>query len=79
VMAMKIVGSLLITALLILPAASALQIARSFRSVVMASVVISGIAFLGGMFCSLSFNLPTGPSIVMSNLVIFLLSLLFKK
>jgi len=79
VMAMKIVGSLLITALLILPAASALQIARSFRSVVIASILISSIAFLGGMFCSLSFNLPAGPSIVMSNLAIFLFSLLFKK
>jgi zinc transport system permease protein len=74
--AMKIVGVLLITALLIIPAATARRFARTPEQMAVLAAVIGGIAVGGGILASLSFDTPTGPSIVVAAAALFTLSVL---
>lgn len=74
--AMKIVGILLITALLIIPAAAARRFAATPEIMAVTASVIGGLAVIGGLFGSLTYDTPSGPSIVVAALVLFLLSLL---
>ncbi len=72
---MKIVGVLLITALLIIPAASARHMARSPEQMaILASILGSG-AVIGGLSGSLAFDTPSGPSIVVAAACLFVVSL----
>ena len=70
VVGMQIVGSMLISSLIIFPALSAMQIAKSFRSVLLLSAAISVGAFLVGLL--LSMTLPAGAVIVLCNLCVLL-------
>lgn len=79
VLAMKVVGIMLISALLILPAATALQLTCGFRGTLLASCGSSVVAVIGGIFSSLFFNLPTGATIVALSLVQFLLAMSFRR
>lgn len=72
--AMKIVGILLITALLIIPAAAARRFAPTPEAMAALAAIFGVVAVVGGLFGSLSFDTPSGPSIVVAALVIFLLS-----
>lgn len=74
--AMKIVGVLLITALLIIPAASARRFVSSPEMMALAAALIGGTSVILGLFGSLEWDSPSGPSIVVAALAIFLLSLL---
>lgn len=74
--AMKIVGVLLITAMLIIPAAAARRIAVGPEHMAIMAAAIGCIAVLGGLFGSLEWDTPAGPSIVVAALGLFLLSLL---
>jgi zinc transport system permease protein len=74
--AMKIVGILLITSLLIIPAATARRWARSPEVMAVVSALVGAAAVVGGLFGSLTFDTPSGPSIVVAALVIFVLSLI---
>ena len=65
--------TMLISSLIIFPALSAMRIFRQFRSVVIASAVISIICFFIGLVASYAFSTPTGASIVIVNLIVFLL------
>jgi len=62
--AMKIVGILLVTALLIIPPAAARRFAASPEGMAGATIVIGGFAVLGGVSASLYWDTPSGPSIV---------------
>lgn len=73
VVGMRIMGSLLISSLIIFPALSSMRIFRSFRGVVFISALISVICFLFGMIFSYVFDTPAGASIVAVNLAVFLL------
>jgi zinc transport system permease protein len=73
--AMKIVGIMLITALLIIPAAAARRFARSPEMMALMASGAGSLAVAGGLFSSLKFNTPSGPSIVVAALALFLLSL----
>lgn len=70
--AIKIVGILLITALLIIPAASARRLASSPEQMAMAAIGFGIVAVAGGLFGSLQFDTPSGPSIVVTAMVVFL-------
>ncbi len=71
VLAMKLVGSLLISALIVFPALSAMRVYRSFRSVVICSAIVSvGCAALG-IVASVLCSTPVGPSIVIVNIICF--------
>lgn len=71
VMAMKLVGALLISALIIFPALSAMRVFRSFRSVMICAAVISVVGSLVGLALSLLFSTPTGATVVAVHMVIF--------
>lgn len=74
--AMKIVGILLITSLLIIPAATARRWSSSPEMMAVLSVFVGAAAVTGGLFGSLEFDTPSGPSIVVAALAIFVVSLL---
>ncbi|KZK79210.1 High-affinity zinc uptake system membrane protein ZnuB [Pseudovibrio sp. W64] len=73
--AMKIVGVLLITALLIIPAATARWFARTPEQMAVASSIIGVASVILGLEGSLQFDSASGPSIVVASLCLFLLSL----
>ena len=71
VLAMKLVGSLLISALLIFPALSAMRIARRFKSVVICSALISVVCAVLGIICAILFSTPVGPTVVAADILAF--------
>ncbi|MCC2112771.1 MAG: metal ABC transporter permease [Hyphomicrobiales bacterium] len=73
--AMKIVGVLLITALLIIPAATARRFAGGPEQMAMLAALIGAAAVISGLYGSLSWDTPSGPTIVVAALLLFLLSL----
>ena len=73
VLAMKLVGALLISSLIIFPALSAMRVFRSFRSVVLCSAAISVVGSLTGLLLALLLSTPTGASVAVVHIVIFLL------
>ena len=79
VLAMKLVGALLISSLIIFPASSAMRVFRSFRSVVICSAVISMVGSLTGLLCALLLSTPTGASVAVVHIVIFLVFTLIGK
>ena len=72
---MKIVGVLLITALLIIPAATARRFATGPEQMAIVAAVVGIASVIAGLFGSLSWDTPSGPSIVVAGLVLFLISL----
>lgn len=72
--AMKIVGVLLITALLIIPAATARRVARSPEHMVLLAMAIGMVAVSGGLTMSWHLNSPAGPSVVVSAFAMFVLA-----
>lgn len=77
--AMKIVGILLITALLIIPAATARRFAATPEIMAVLASIFGVIAVIGGLYGSLYYDTPSGPSIVVGALVIFVFSLVPKR
>ncbi len=76
---MKIIGALLITSLLIIPAATARKFSHSPEAMAVFSVILGALAVVLGLGASYFWDTPTGPSIVVSASVLFLLSQFFKK
>jgi zinc transport system permease protein len=74
--ATKIVGALLVTALLVMPAASARRFARSPETMALVAACIGAIAVAAGLFASVAFDTPSGPSVVLAAAFVFVLSLL---
>ena len=72
----KIVGLLLITGMLIMPAAMSRNISNNPQQMVKLSVVGGLLSVLIGLFSSLQFNSPSGPSIITAALVLFGLTLI---
>ncbi|MDY0384925.1 metal ABC transporter permease [Trichlorobacter sp.] len=79
VLAMKLVGVMLISALLILPASTALQVARGFRMTVLLAVVCALISVVGGIILSFMLNLPSGATIILLAFGLFALAFLYRK
>ncbi|MGO4371962.1 metal ABC transporter permease [Paenibacillus sp. MCAF20] len=75
----KIVGALLVSALLTIPAACSLIIARSFKQSVISVVIIGEIAVVAGLLIAGVWNLAPGGTIVLLLIVILLLLLVFKR
>ncbi len=79
VLTVKMVGIMLVSALLILPAVTALQFSRGFKTAMVISSITSLISVLLGISFSFFLDLPTGATIVMVNALFFFLVLLYKK
>lgn len=77
--AMKIVGALLITALLIIPAAASRQFSRTPEQMALYSIAMGMLAVILGLAASFYSDTPAGPSIVVSATVLFLMSQVIKK
>lgn len=73
VLAMNLVGSLLVSALIIFPALSAMRIYNSFKSVTIFSAVFSVVCTLSGIILSILINTPVGATIVAVDMVGFLI------
>ncbi|MCR5200634.1 MAG: metal ABC transporter permease [Saccharofermentans sp.] len=71
VLAMNLVGSLLISALVIFPALSAMRIFRSFRSVTICSAILSVFCALSGLVVSIAAGTPVGSTIVAADVLMF--------
>ena len=67
----KIVGILLVTAMLVIPAASALSISRAPLQMIIYSIAIGCISVISGILVAVIFDLPTGPAIVLVSLGCF--------
>ncbi len=72
VLAMKLVGALLISALIIFPALSAMRVFRSFRGVVICSAILAVLGSLTGLILSLLLSTPTGASVAVVHILIFI-------
>jgi zinc transport system permease protein len=75
---MKIVGIMLITSLLIIPAAAARRFAKTPEVMAVLASIIGAVAVVMGLFGSLTYDTPSGPSIVVAALLLFIISLLPK-
>lgn len=73
------IGVLLVSALIVIPVTSALQLGRSLRDTIIIAEIISVLSVISGIIISFYGNLPTGGTIVLITIVIFILSLLYNK
>ncbi len=74
----KIIGVLLLSALLIIPSASALIIARNLRSSLLYSFIIAEIMVITGLILSYHWDTPSGPTMIIVGSVIFVLSNVYR-
>lgn len=79
VLAMNLVGALLISALIIFPALSAMRLFHSFRAVTIGSAVISVVCAFAGMIASIIAGTPVGSTIVIVNIGVLLLCMFISK
>lgn len=73
VISMQLVGSLLISALVIFPALSAMRVFKSFKSVTVCAAIVSVVCALIGLFTSILAGTPVGSTIVAADIVVFFL------
>ncbi len=78
-LSIRVVGSLLIGALMVIPTVSALQFRQGFVKTIFISLVIALLSVASGMIFSFHFSLPSGATIVLSVLVIFIILLISNK
>ena len=74
VLGMRMMGAMLISSLVIFPALTAMRLFKSFRGVVICSAATSVSCFCAGLTASFALSTPVGASVVVANLVLFLLS-----
>ena len=79
VVGMRMMGTMLISSIIIFPALTSMRIFKNFKHVVISSGIISVIAFLIGLYLSYVFNISTGATIVIVNLIIFIIFSLVEK
>ena len=79
VLGMNLVGSLLISALIIFPALSAMRVCNTYRGVIIVSAIISVVCALIGMVMTILFSTPVGATIVVVDLVFFCIFVIIGK
>lgn len=79
VLAMNLVGSLLISALVIFPALASMRVCRTFKRVVILSTVISVVCAILGILSAIIFSTPVGPTIVVCDILAFLVCFIIGK
>jgi zinc transport system permease protein len=77
--ALKVVGALLISALLLIPPAAARAVARSPEAMAAGATVLGLVSVVAGLWLSLAFDTPAGPSVVVAAAGFFALSLPFRR
>ena len=79
VLGVKLLGIVLISALIILPAATSSLLSHSFKSYLILAVIVSEVTILLGLTLSYFFDLPSGASIVLLGTLLFFLSLITQR
>jgi zinc transport system permease protein len=79
VLGMKVVGILMVSSLLVIPAAASLQIARSFKQALVFAAILAGGATIGGLVISYYLDWPPSGTIVALSGLLFLLLFLMRK
>ncbi|WWO97086.1 MAG: iron chelate uptake ABC transporter family permease subunit [Candidatus Dasytiphilus stammeri] len=74
----KLVGALLITSMLIIPAASAQFISRSPEQMVIIAIILGIIAVTTGTICSFLYSIPSSPTIIVNSTIIFIIIIIIK-
>ncbi len=75
VLGIKVLGIVLVSALLIIPVAISKLFARSFKTLVVSSIAVSEVIVISGIITSYYLDLPTGPSIVLIGTILFIMGL----
>ncbi len=75
----KTVGIILVSALIVIPPASSMNIARSFKETILYSVVFGVASAVFGILISYALNISTGPAIVLTATAIFLITLIIRR
>lgn len=75
-LSMKFVGALIITSLLIIPAATARFYAKTPEQMALTAILVGSLSIIGGLMFSAYYDTPTGPSVVIINALLFILSLM---
>jgi len=73
VLGMRIMGTMLISSLIVFPALTSMRVFNSFKSVIISSGIISVICFFIGMTVSFLYSTPAGASVVIVNAIVFLI------
>ena len=73
VLGMRMMGAMLISSLILFPALTAMRVCKSFHGVAICAAIVSVCCFLIGLLCSYLYNTPTGASVVVANIIAFLL------
>ncbi len=79
VMGMMLMGTLLISSLIVVPTLSAMRLCRSFRSVVLSAVCISVCCFIVGFFIAIALDFTPGASVVVTNVAFYLFCCLLSR
>lgn len=79
VLGIRVVGTMLISSMIIFPTVAALQVSKSFKSTIVISSVISVFSVIVGVLGSYAYNLPSGASIVMINATVFITLMGYKR
>lgn len=74
VVGMQMLGALLMSSFIIFPALISMRVSKSFKSTVVASAVVSIVTFTVGMFISFYLNTPAGATVVLIDLVLFVVT-----
>jgi zinc transport system permease protein len=74
----KIAGALIVSSLIIIPLASAMQVTGSYKNTINFAIIFSMLAFISGLVLSFYLDLKPGATIVLVSIFIFLLCLLLK-
>lgn len=79
VLGMRLMGALLISALIIFPALTSMRIFKSYKNVTVSSAILSVVCFVLGIFCSYTLATPVGATVVVINIIAFLIFFLIGK
>ena len=79
VLGIRVVGTMLISSLIVFPTVTALQISKGFKSTILISSLVSVFCIIMGVFTSFIMNFPTGATIVILNAFCFAVSFSLKK
>ena len=71
VLGIRVVGTMLISSLIIFPTVSALRLSKGFKSTIICAVIIAIISVMSGILISVTLDFPTGSSIVLINALLF--------
>lgn len=75
-LAMKFVGALIVTSLLIIPAATAKYYAKTPERMAIVAIILGALSIFGGLSLSIFYDTPTGPSVVIANTILFMVTLI---